>query len=130
MSTFKGPQPMKVEVDIAKNYLNQDELFRLNRLVSAFFDLSEIKAQEHKQMRMQDWIVELDTFTGIYGRGVLKSAGKISHTQATTKATAEYRKYQAKTLSPVEKSYLDTIKSLQEKVNKKINRENFGNKNK
>ena len=118
MSTFRSSQPIKSDVDVAKNYRTKDELFRLNRLVSAFFDLAEIKAQDHKQMRMKDWIVELDTFSGIYGKGVLKNSGKISHKQATNKAIEEYRKYQIKTLSPVEKAYLNTIKSLQKKVNK------------
>ena len=116
LTTFGGSIPVKAETTIAKNYLTEDELFRLNRMVSAFFDLAEIKAREHTRMQMQDWVTELDKFTGIYGKGVLKDAGKISHNKAVAKAEQEYRKYQVKTLSPVEKAYLDTIKTVQKQV--------------
>jgi len=116
LTTFSGSIPVKAETTIAKNYLTEDELFRLNRMVSAFFDLAEIKAREHTRMQMQDWVAELDKFTGIYGKGILKDAGKISHDKAIEKAEKEYRKYQGKTLSPVEESYLDTIKTAQKQV--------------
>ena len=116
LTTFSGSIPVKAETTIAKNYLTEDELFRVNRMVSAFFDLAEIKAREHTRMQMQDWVAELDKFTGIYGKGMLKDAGKISHDKAVEKAEKEYRKYQVKTLSPVEKSYLDTIKTAQKQV--------------
>jgi len=116
LTTFSGSIPVKAETTIAKNYLTEDELFRLNRMVSAFFDLAEIKAREHTRMQMQDWVAELDKFTGIYGKGILKDAGKISHDKAVEKAEKEYRKYQVKTRSPVEKSYLDTIKTAQKQV--------------
>ncbi len=120
LTTFAGSLPTKSEIAVAKNYLMEDELFRLNRLVSAFFDLAEIKAQEHTPMRMKDWVAELDTFAGIYGKGVLKDAGKISHKKAVGKAEKEYREYQEKTLSPVEKAYLDTIKTIQKTVEKNV----------
>jgi len=116
---FSGKMPAKSETKIAKNYLDKDELFRLNRMVSAFFDLAEIKAQEHTKMHMKDWVQELDQFTKIYGKGTLEDAGKISHDEAMKKAEEEYRKYQAKTLSPVEKDYLDTIIALEQKIAKK-----------
>jgi len=124
LTTFSGEIPIKSETMIAKNYLNEDELFRLNRMVSAFFDLAEIKAREHTQMRMKDWIAELDRFTKMYGKGVLPDAGKISHDKAIQKAEKEYCKYQVKTLSPVEKAYLDTIKTLQKKAENKAKDEN------
>jgi hypothetical protein len=120
LTTFSGKLPTETETSIAKNYLTKNELFRLSRMVSAFFDLAEIKAQEHTKMRMVDWVAELDKFAGIYGKGVLNNAGKMSHNKAISKATKEYRKYQAKTLSPVEEAYLDTIKTVQKKVAKKI----------
>jgi len=119
LTTFSGFIPVKAETTIAKNYLTEDELFRLNRMVSAFFDLAEIKAQEHTRMQMQDWVAELDKFTGIYGKGILKDPGKISHDKAIEKAEKEYRKYHVKTLSPVEEAYLDTIKTVQKQVEKK-----------
>lgn len=119
VTTFKGAQPVKSEISIAKNYLTESELFRLNRLVSAFFDLAEIKVKEQKHMSMKDWLTELDKFSGMYGKGVLKNAGSISSSKAVKKATEEYKKYQERTLSPVEKSYLETIKSIEKKVDKK-----------
>lgn len=130
LTTFKGKSIVKSDVVIAKNYLTKDELFRLNRFVSAFFDLAEIKAQEHKKMYMKDWIAELDKFSEIYGKGKLLDAGKISHDKALKKAETEYKKYQIKTLSPVEKDYLDTIKFVEKKIGKesgqKIKNENGG----
>ena len=119
LTTFAGAMPVLREVTIAKNYLAEDELFVLNRLVSAFFDLAEIRAKEHTPMHMQDWIAELDKFSEVYGKGVLQSAGSISHDQAFDKATDEYRKYQARTLSPIEEEYLYSIKALEKKVEKK-----------
>jgi len=119
LTTFSGEIPVKKDISIAKNYLNMEELQRLNRLVSAFFDLAELKAMEHKAMKMQNWIEELDKFTKSYGKGTLQDAGKISHKQAITKAEKEYKKYQVKTLSPVEKEYLETIKNLEKDIVKK-----------
>lgn len=119
LTTFAGTLPTRAEVTVAKNYLTADELFRLNRLVSAFFDLAEIKAQEYQQMRMADWVTELDRFSGMYGKGMLENAGSVSHKQATEKAIREYLTFQAKTLTPVEEAYLESIKSVQKKVEKK-----------
>ena len=119
MTNFSGTLPTKSDAVIAKNYLNKDELFRLNRLVSAFFDLAEIKAQDQEPMKMSDWVAELDKFSEIYGKGKLVNAGQVSHEKAVEKAEKEYRKYQVKTLSPVEKDYLEAIKSIEKKVAKK-----------
>ncbi len=120
LTTFAGELPILSEVSIAKNYLTEAELFRLNRMVSAFFDLAEIKAQEHAKMRMLDWVAELDKFAKNFGRGVLEGAGEVSHKEAIEKALSEYRKYQAKTLSPVEAAYLESIKAIEKKVEKKV----------
>lgn len=120
LTTFAGALPTRSEVGIAKNYLTEDELFRLNRMVSAFFDLAEIKAQEQQKMRMADWVAELDKFAENYGKGVLKDAGTVSHKQAMEKARKEYKEYQAKTLSPVEEAYLESVKVLEKKVEKKV----------
>ena len=118
LSTFTGTQPVLSEVGIAKNYLTEDEIFILNRMVSAFFDLAEIKAKEQTQMRMVDWVMELDKFAESYGKGVLKDAGSVSHEQAIDKAEREYKKYQVKTLSPVEEVYLEIIKEAEKKIGK------------
>ena len=68
LTTFKGAMPTLNEAKIAKNYLTEDEMFRLNRLVSAFFDLAELRAKEQTPMYMQNWIDELDRFSQIYGK--------------------------------------------------------------
>ena len=122
LTTFTGVLPTLSEISVAKNYLTEDELFRLNRMVSAFFDLAEIKAKEHTKMTMADWVAELDKFAENFGKGVLKDAGKVSNKQALEKAVKEYRKYQAKTLSPVEEAYLESIKVLEKKIEKTKNK--------
>lgn len=119
LTTFSWAMPTLSDVKIAKNYLTEDELFRLNRMVSAFFDLAEIKAQEHTQMRMKDRVDELDKFTEAYWKWVLLDGWNVSHEKAIEKAEKEYRKYQAQTLSPVEKEYLETVKALENKVKSK-----------
>src|SRR3989339_805548 len=124
MTNFSGKIPTKTDSTIAKNYLTKDELYRLNRLVSAFFDLAEIKAQDQEPMKMKDWVAELDKFTEMYGKGKLENAGKVSHEKAIEKAEKEYSKYQVKTLSPVEKEYLETILTLQKKIEKKTKSKN------
>ena len=118
LTTFKGALPTLNEAKIAKNYLTEEELFRLNRLVSAFFDLAELKAQTQNPMYMQDWVDELDKFSANYGKGVLKGAGSISHDEAEKKATREYRTYEARTLSPIEESYLESLKVLEKNTAK------------
>ena len=118
LTTFKGALPTLNEAKIAKNYLTEEELFRLNRLVSAFFDLAELKAQTQNPMYMQDWVDELDKFSANYGKGVLKGAGTISHNEAEKKATREYRTYEARTLSPIEESYLESLKVLEKNTAK------------
>ncbi|MBQ6070937.1 MAG: virulence RhuM family protein [Bacteroidales bacterium] len=110
LTTFSGELPALKDIGIAKNYLNENELKILNNLVSGYFDLAEISALEHKPMYMSDYIHQLDSVLTSSNRPMLEGAGSVSHTQALEKATAEYRKYQNNTLSPVEEAYLDTIK--------------------
>ena len=117
--SFSGGDVSKTEIAIAKNYLTEPELKVLNNIVSAYFDLAEVKAMNHDPMQMQDWIVQLDRMIEMFDRKVLTDAGKVSHDKALAKAEKEYRKYQVKTLSPVEEAYLDTIKTLQKQIEKK-----------
>ena len=124
MTTFAGAVPTLREASIAKNYLTEDELFVLNRLVSAFFDLAEIRAKQKQAMRMQDWVDELDKFSLSYGKGTLVGAGSISHGKMVKRAVEEYRKYEARTLSPVEKAYLESIKAIQPAIEKKVSKNN------
>jgi len=119
LTSFKGKKPTQAEAMIAKNFLELSELKVLNNLVSAYFDLAEINAMEQKPMRMADYIHELDNILQSTGRKILDGAGKISHDKATKKAMVEYRKYKAKTLSEVEKSYLENLKQVEKQIKKK-----------
>lgn len=116
LSSFKGNHPTQAEAMIAKNYLSEQELRVLNNLVSAYFDLAELNAIEQREMRMVDYVRELDNILSSTGRKVLDNAGNISHTQAANKAKLEYRKYKAKTLDNVEKDYLKTIAALEKQA--------------
>jgi hypothetical protein len=118
LSNFKGSQPTQAEAMIAKNYLDEKELKVLNNLVSAYFDLAELNAIEQREMRMADYVCELDTILGSAGRKLLDNAGSISHAQAESKARVEYQKYKAKTLDSVEQDYLKTIATLEKQAKK------------
>ena len=120
LTNFKGKQPTQAEAMVAKNFLELSELKILNNLVSAYFDLAEINALEQKPMKMVDYIRELDNILKSTGRKLLSDAGKISHEKAIEKAEKEYRKYQVKTLSSVEKDYLEVIKATEKKIVKKV----------
>ena len=118
LTTFSGELPALKDIGIAKNYLSENELKILNNLVSGYFDLAEINALEHKPMYMSDYIYQLDSVLTSGNRPLLEGAGSVSHTQALEKATAEYRKYQSNTLSPVEEAYLETVKETAKLVKK------------
>lgn len=113
LMSFSGTQPTQAEAMIAKNYLDRKELKVLNNLVSAYFDIAEVNAIEHKPMRMADYVRQLDAVLKSTGRELLNNAGKVSHEQAEKKAKMEHRKYKAKALSEVEKSYLESLKQVE-----------------
>ena len=119
LTTFKGELPCINDVKIAKNYLSADELKILNNLVSGYFDFAEIQALRHRPMYMEDYVRQLDNNITSIGEELLTDGGSISHEEAMEKAVAEYRKYQVKTLSPVEQAYLESIKSVEKKVKRK-----------
>ncbi len=116
LTSFLGEQPTKADIAIAKNYLTEEELKILNNLVSGYFDFAEIQAMRHKPMYMSDYIQHLDMILSSTGEKLLNGAGKVSRKQAEEKAVAEYRKYQVKTLSPVEQAYFDSIKLLASEI--------------
>ena len=122
LRSFSGELPALKDVGIAKNYLDADELRVLNNLVSGYFDFAEINAIEHRPMYMEDYIRQLDAILSSSGRKLLQSAGSVSHAQALEKAESEYRKYQEKTLAPVERAYLESIKDAEKKVKPKTKR--------
>lgn len=94
-TTRPGGIVRKDDVGIAKNYLTQDELQVLNRIVNLYIEYAELQALERKAMTMQDWITKLDEFLKISGRKLLDNAGKISAEAAKTKAELEYARYRA-----------------------------------
>lgn len=116
LRSFAGEFPVMRDVEIAKNYLNEDELRVLNNLVSGYFDFAEISAIEHRPMYMKDYIQQLDSILSSGGRELLTEAGSVSHAAAIEKAHSEYRKYQLKALTPVEKAYLQSIKAAEKEV--------------
>ena len=118
LTSFKGADVTLDDVRIAKNYLSEKELKKLNALVSAFFDVAEYQAENHNVMHMSDYVEQLDRTIHSVGEDVLEGAGKISHKKAMEKAEGEYRKYQVKTLSSVEKAYIETLKELNKIENK------------
>ena len=112
LNSFAGELPALKDISVAKNYLSESELKILNNLVSGYFDLAEINAMEHKPMYMSDYVQQLDSVLSVGKRPLLEGAGSVSHAQAIEKATAEYRKWQTNTLSPVEQEYMRTIKAI------------------
>ena len=119
LTTFKGDIPVFSDVVIAKNYLSEEELKVLNNLVSGYFDFAEIQAIRHNPMYMEDYIKQLDMILSSTGEKMLSGAGSISHDEAVEKAKSEYKKYQVKTISPVEREYLNTLKEISSKMEKK-----------
>ncbi len=123
LTSFSGDFPTAKEIGIAKNYLTEEELKILNNIVSGYFDFAEIQALRHNPMYMSDYVEHLDRILRSTGESLLEGAGMVSHTQALEKAKREYKKYQAKTLSPVEKAYLQTIKDVEKTARKKTKEE-------
>jgi len=115
LTSFAGELPALKDIGVAKNYLQPEELKVLNNLVSGYFDLAEISAIEHRPMYMEDYVKQLDLVLTAGSRKVLIGTGSVSHDQAMSKARAEYRKYQETTLTPVEKAYLDSLKTITKK---------------
>lgn len=123
LTTFSGDLPIMSDVVIAKNYLSEEELKILNNLVSGYFDFAEIQAIRHNPMYMLDYIKQLDLILSSTGEKILVGAGAISHQKAIEKAKEEYRKYQVKTISPVEKEYLESLKKISNQIEEKIKTE-------
>ena len=119
-----GELPALKDIGVAKNYLTENELKILNNLVSGYFDLAEINAIEHKPMYMKDYVKQLDTVLSSGNRKLLQDAGTVSHAKAIEKARQEYNKYQSKTITPVEQSYIDTINHLEEEAKAQIRKKN------
>jgi hypothetical protein len=117
LTSWAGEKPRKGDASVAKNYLNQQELDALNKIVTAYLDFAEVQALNQRPMYMQNWIAKLDDFLKLSERQILSHAGQISHELAIQKAESEYLKYQEKQnslLSRVEKDFLIEAKKISE----------------
>lgn len=119
LMSFSGEQPTLRETKIAKNYLDEKELRAMGQLVSGYLDFAERQAEREVPMMMEDWAKHLDGILTSTGENLLAGNGTVSHSQAMEKAQMEYKKYKAKTLSSVERDYLDSIKLLEQKGKQK-----------
>ncbi len=110
MTSFKGSEIKSSDVSVAKNYLTEQELGILNRLVSMYLDFAELQAEQRIPMTMKDWIEKLDDFIKISNREILINKGTVKSIAAKEKALEEYRQYKKNNndnnLNHVEKDYV------------------------
>ncbi len=115
LTNWLGSKIRKNEVCVAKNYLTQEELDILNRIVTAYLEFAEIQALNRKPMYMKDWIAKLDDFLKLSGRQILTDAGKVSHELAAQKAFKEFEEFHARQLDEptgVEKDFVEAEKKI------------------
>ncbi|MGB9152361.1 MAG: virulence RhuM family protein [Alphaproteobacteria bacterium] len=116
MTSFPGSKPKRADARIAKNYLAQEELATLNRLVNIYLEFAELRAIERRAMYMNDWITKLDDFLRLSERDILTHAGKISNEAALEHANAEFDKFKQHQLtepSAAEKHFEESLKMLE-----------------
>ncbi len=118
LKTFEGNRPHLKDAIVAKNYLDEKELRAMGQIVSGYLDFAERQAERHQTMTMKDWAEHLDRILTMSGEELLQGNGSVSHDKAIEKATSEYKKYQQKTLSDVEKDFLGSIKEIETKSKK------------
>jgi len=114
LTAFRGNQPQKSEVNLAKNYLSEHEIKKLNRIVSMYLDYAEEQAENGIPMKMADWVGKLDGFLKFNNKEILCDGGKVSREAADKHAELEYSKYKEKSqdaLTQVEQDFLEDIKA-------------------
>ncbi|MDO5383148.1 MAG: RhuM family protein [Eubacteriales bacterium] len=122
LTSWEGKQIKKSDSEIAKNYLNDEEIDALNKIVTAYLDIAELRALNHEPMYMKDWLQTIDDYLKMTRREILTTKGRVSHQQAIEKAHAEYDKFKKKQddiLSPVEKHFIESIDKLEQISTKK-----------
>ena len=115
MTNFKGNYVTIDDVKIAKNYLSEIELQRLNLLVSQFLDFAELQALEQRTMKMNDWVAELDNQILLNRRKILEGNGKVSHEEAIKKAEKEFQIYREREMKELQSDFDLLMKSLPDK---------------
>ena len=116
LTSWEGKKIKRADTEIAKNYLTQTELDALNKIVSAYLDIAEVRALAHEPMYMKDWLETIDDYLKMTRRDILTTKGRVTHKQAIDKAHAEFEKYRKKQdelLSPVERHFIESIKELE-----------------
>ena len=121
MTNFKGNYITKEDVKIAKNYLTEKELQRLNLLVSHFLDFAEFQALEERPMRMTDWIAALDNQIIALQRKLLEGKGSVSHQEAIEKAEREFNIYRQREMAQLESDFDKMVKRLPKHGNNSSN---------
>lgn len=128
VTNYPGKRLLKRDVEVAKNFLSEEELNILNRIVTAYLEFAELQALSRKTMTMQDWITRLDQFLNMTDRELLDHAGSISHVTAIEKAREEYERYRDRLLNEptdVEKDYIEStekeLKAIEKKKKKQAN---------
>jgi len=112
MTNFKGDYITKDDVKVAKNYLSEIELQRLNLLTEGFLGYAELQALEEKPMSMRDWKDFLDRQLSSLNRDLLVGSGSVSHTQAVKKAEKEFEAYRAREMKQLESDFDRAVKAL------------------
>jgi hypothetical protein len=122
LTAWLGSRPSTADIEVAKNYLGQEELDALNRIVTVYLEFAELQALQRRPMHMRDWIARLDDFLRLSGREILSHAGSVSHDEAIARARQEYDKYRAGHLDdawPVEDQFLKVAAELKRLGEKK-----------
>lgn len=122
LTSWEGDQIRRTDTEVAKNYLNEQELDALNKIVTAYLDIAEVQALNHEPMYMKDWLETIDDYLKMTRREILTTKGHVSHKQAIEKAHAEYDKYKKKQdalLSTVEKDFVESITKLEQLEDKR-----------
>lgn len=122
LTSWRGAMPTKHEAEIAKNYLSEEEVDMLNRIVNLYLDFAELQAKSHVPMYMNDWIKKLDDFLTLSNKELLIHAGSVSTEVAKLKANTEYDKFRERTqyqLSPVEIHFIEAFEAEQKRLKRK-----------
>ena len=131
LTSWSGAKPSWADAEVAKNYLDEQELDTLNRIVNMYLEFAELQALNRRTMYMADWIAKLDDFMRLSEREILTHAGTVSHEATIEKARLEYDRYWALTLdtpSPVERHFEEAVKETKrlEKTGKAKSRKRKG----
>ena len=122
LNTWTGMLPKRTDAEFAKNYLNEEEIDMLNRIVNLYIDYAELRAKDHKPMYMRDWIQKLDDFLRLSDKEILTHAGTISAKLAKEKADVEYDKFKERTaneMTQVEIHFIENFEREQKRLKDK-----------